>query len=227
MLIANPVFSSLRSSQDAGKVDLLTLDVDAPVSTASLRDLYKVGGREEATNVCCHRTITNKPFLLAPSQASSPLSPSHSIGGNSEYSHRSDIEGQENFWAVVGRVFRPNKSKEVVKEEIVLEEEVPIVERVIVERRIGYTWVERRTWLDEAIKISNDNYGGGDGGVGGPVPDLIKDVKIHRKDLLDDGRKEGWSWSKKRIESARKFGGGIMNADEVLDVIKGKLFKKG
>jgi hypothetical protein len=182
-----------------GKLTLPPLEVDAPDSTASLSNLYRTAS----------------------------FSPVHSIRGEeSEFSfNRSEIEGQENFWSVVGRVFRPNKSKEVEEKEIILEKEVPKVEQVFVEKRIGFTWVERRTWLDEAIKISNDNYGGGDGGVGGPVPNLIKDVKVCRPDLLDDKRKEGLSWSGKRIESARKFDKRIMNADNVLKEIKGKLFK--
>jgi hypothetical protein len=182
-----------------GKFNLPPLDVDAPDSTASLSNLYRTAS----------------------------FSPVHSIRGEgSEFSfNRSEIEGQENFWSVVGRVFRPNKSKEVVEEEVVLEEEVPKVERVVVEKRIGLTWVERRTWIDNVIKISNDNYGGGDGGVGGPVPNLIEDVKVCRPDLLDDQRKEGQSWSRKRIDSARRFDKKIMNADDVLEEIKGKLFK--
>jgi len=54
---------------------------------------------------------------------------------------------------------------------------------------------------------------------------LVHSSPVHRIDLLDDQRKEGESWSKRRIESARKFSEEIMDADIVLDVIKGKLFK--
>jgi len=136
-----------EGKEENGKIDLsIIVDVDAPNSTVSLKDLYRAAS----------------------------FSPVHSVRAeDSEFSHRSEIEGQENFWSVVGRVFRPNKSKEVVKDEVILEEVVPEVKKVIVEKRIGYSWVERRTWIDEIIKISNDNYGGGDGGTATKLGPLV------------------------------------------------------
>jgi len=137
-------------------------------------------------------------------------------------------EGQENFWAVVERVFYVKPSKQKVEVVVEIEEEVAVVRKVIVEPRVKYTWVERRTWLDEMIKISHDNYGGGDGGVGGEMPDLLAEgggggvKRVQVKDF----KKRGEAWARKRIRIATGFGRLLADGDRTLDVVKIKLFKK-
>jgi hypothetical protein len=69
-----------------------------------------------------------------------PMSPlnAHLVSGPLDSPSMRSQEGQENFWAVVERVFhtKPKKAEEV--EEIVVEEEVVRVKRIIVEPRIKY-----------------------------------------------------------------------------------------
>ena len=93
--------------------------------------------------------------------------------------------------------------------------------------RVKYTWVERETWLDEIIAMAHANYGGGDGGPGGPLSELVPKPKVHRVELLDDQRKRGASWSAKRLREAQDFEKKIFDPDQTLKQVQANLFKKG
>ena len=101
------------------------------------------------------------------------------------------------------------------------------VAKVYVKPRVKYTWVERETWLDEIIAVARANYGGGDGGRGGPLPELVPKGKVHRQELLDDQKKRGESWSAKRLKEAQEFEMKIFSPDQTLKQVQANLFKKG
>lgn len=108
-----------------------------------------------------------------------------------------------------------------------VEEEIKKVAKVYVEPRIKYQWQERITWLDEIIKIANDNYGGSDGGFSREMPTLIKSSKVYRADIVTDSQKRGASWSAKRLQSAIEFEKKIFDPDVTLQSVQTKLFKTG
>ncbi|GMH76453.1 hypothetical protein TrST_g1979 [Triparma strigata] len=176
--------------------------------------------------------------LVVPMQSTHSVSINELYGDNTlspiqMYSTHSDskpkagpVEGQENFWKVIGRVFRAAPSKEVEKEEIAVEEEIKKVAKVYVEPRIKYQWQERITWLDEIIKMANDNYGGSDGGFARDIPSLVSKSTQRRADAKDS-QKRGEPWSKKRLQSAIEFEKTIFDPDETLESVKSKLFKTG
>ena len=110
--------------------------------------------------------------------------------------------------------------------QIAVEEEIKKVAKVYVEPRIKYQWQERITWLDEIIKMANDNYGGSDGGFARDIPSLVSKSTQRRADAKDS-QKRGEPWSKKRLQSAIEFEKTIFDPDETLESVKSKLFKTG
>ncbi|GMH85156.1 hypothetical protein TL16_g10138 [Triparma laevis f. inornata] len=182
-------------------------------------DFNLVGPMQSTNSVSIHDLYGDT--TMSPIQMYSTHLGSNKGGG-------SEIEGdQENFWKVIDRVFRAPKSKAYIQPEIVVEEEIKKVVKVYVEPRIKYQWQERITWLDEIIKIANDNYGGSDGGFSREIPTLIKSSKVYRADIVTDSQKRGTSWSAKRLQSAVEFEKKIFDPDVTLQSVQAKLFKTG
>ena len=157
-------------------------------------------------------------------------SPKHSLSVQFNESHASKgaIEGQEDWTSIVTRVYRTPPTKAVKKEaEPVPQVQEEEIERVVAPSRLRYTWVERKTWLDDAVNMANANYGGGDGGRGPPLPNILKQKVLSRPDLLSDAAKSGELWSKKRLLRAKQFSSLMENADLVAEHVNGKLFGKG
>ena len=115
---------------------------------------------------------------------------------------------QENIWSQVERAFRTTARRPLPPEE---PEPVPEVQEeppVMKVKRVPRVWKERVTWLDELIRRSRNNLGGGDGGGHlGPIPDLVGEGKKGSKRMDDtpDWLKSGESWAGKRRRMADGF----------------------
>ena len=135
---------------------------------------------------------------------------------------------QENIWSQVERVFR-NKHVPLV----VPSPPPPAVPQVVEEPpgrkvpRVKWKWTERVTWLDEIIRVSNANYGGGDGGgqeVGGGKEK--GQGRKGRKDGQDnDFKKFGEPWAKKRIGLAATFEEMMLKRRKATLVVEGMFHK--
>jgi hypothetical protein len=174
-------------------------------STMSLDDLYSAAGPPSPIHSRLRAMETSQNF--------------HSPG-----SVRSGEDG-ENFWSVVERVFFVQKPKdEVVVEEVVEEVVVPRKKKAV-EERVKWEWRDKVTWVDDAIKISTSNYGGGEGpGVGVPAAELKVGGEVKHVQTKDF-KKRGEAWSRKRLSLARTFAALVGDGDATLGRVQERLFR--
>ena len=120
------------------------------------------------------------------------------------------IDEQESFWSVVERAFFVVPKKPPLPPPPIVDEEPPPPEKVPVVPRVKLAWKERITWLDEVIKLHNDNYGGGEGqgGDGGELRMLSQNSGLNqykRPPAEPDWLKRGTPWADKRVKNAKEF----------------------
>ena len=204
-------------------------DAPEPGAVGSVNDMFSVGSVNDIFSLGSGDNNSPNSPTLAGIYNPFPVSPVHSrMGGNLDSPGSASIrsqEGQENFWAVVERVFlvKPKPVDEVP--EVVVTEETVKPRRVYVEPRIKYTWQERTTWIDDAIKVSNDNYAGGDGGAGSALPDLLRKTAGVPTVPVKDFKKRGEAWAGRRMRIAAGFGKLLKDSEESRRTVQLKLFK--
>ena len=129
---------------------------------------------------------------------------------------------QENIWTQVERVFRTTARKKIPTPPPVIVPEV--IEEIVKPPtpRVPFNWKDRVTWLDELIAMSNANYGGSDGGIGGEVPSLIKQTKRRQ---TEDWLKSGEPWARTRTDNSKQFLKLLIDKKAAKKRIDEKLFK--